>query len=92
MDWADTLTPADQAFVKNFVLASGSLKEMARLYEVSYPTVRSKLNKIIEKIRLENIEGSYFEKHLRAYAINNDVPADLIDEIVDLYEQAREVE
>ena len=37
--WILALEPEDAAFLKNFVLKSGSLKEIARLYEVSYPTV-----------------------------------------------------
>jgi len=43
----------DQAFVVNFIKASGSLKEMAKLMGVSYPTVRNRLNEIIEKIKIQ---------------------------------------
>lgn len=39
----------DQEFVMQFVKASGSLKEMARLLRLSYPTVRNRLNEIIER-------------------------------------------
>lgn len=45
-----TLSPADQAFVLQFLLASGSLKEMARHLGVSYPTVRNRLNEIIRTL------------------------------------------
>lgn len=41
--WILALEPEDATFLKNFVLKSGSLKEIARLYEVSYPTVRLRL-------------------------------------------------
>lgn len=47
--WILALEPEDATFLKNFVLKSGSLKEIARLYEVSYPTVRLRLNKLIQK-------------------------------------------
>lgn len=40
----------DQQFVLAFVLRSGSLKEMARLYGVSYPTVRNRLDGLIERL------------------------------------------
>lgn len=40
--WILALETEDAAFLKNFVLKSGSLKEIARLYEVSYPTVRGR--------------------------------------------------
>lgn len=40
-----------QRFIEMFVLASGSLKEIARQTGVSYPTVRSRLDRIIEVLR-----------------------------------------
>ena len=42
------LSPEQQEFVIRFVTASGSLKEMAKLLGVSYPTVRGRLDRIIE--------------------------------------------
>ena len=44
------LSADDLQFVDNFVRASGSLKEMARLRAESYPTIRNRLNEIIEKL------------------------------------------
>ena len=38
-------------FVIRFVLASGSLKEMARQMQLSYPTVRNRLNDLIENLQ-----------------------------------------
>ncbi len=42
------LSPDQQAFATEFILASGSLKEMAQKLGVSYPTVRARLDRIIE--------------------------------------------
>jgi len=42
-----------QRFIEMFVLASGSLKEIAAQTGVSYPTVRSRLDKVIEALRNE---------------------------------------
>lgn len=42
-----------QRFIEMFVLASGSLKAIAAQTGVSYPTVRSRLDKIIEALRQE---------------------------------------
>ena len=50
--WFLALEPEDAAFLKNFTVKSGSLKEIARLYGVSYPTVRLRLDKLIQKIEL----------------------------------------
>lgn len=45
------LDDADLEFVLQFVLASGSLKEMARIYGVSYPTIRARLDRVIMQLR-----------------------------------------
>ncbi len=44
-----------QKFIESFVMSSGSLKEMAQNLGVTYPTVRLKLNHIINKIQAEMI-------------------------------------
>ncbi|MFZ0033854.1 MAG: DUF2089 family protein [Sedimentisphaerales bacterium] len=41
----------DQGFILEFIKASGSLKEMARLLGLSYPTVRNRLDEIIESVK-----------------------------------------
>jgi hypothetical protein len=46
----------DLDFVLQFVLASGSLKEMARLYGVSYPTIRASLDRVISNLQ-DRIDG-----------------------------------
>ena len=48
------LSPDDQQFVLQFVKCSGSLKDMAKYLNLSYPTVRNLLDDIIEKLRTEN--------------------------------------
>lgn len=49
--WAEKLTEDDLTFIKNFIVSSGSLKETAGIYDVTYPTVRLKLDRIIGKIK-----------------------------------------
>src|SRR5580698_2294056 len=44
------LSMEDQVFVAQFVQSHGSIKEMERLFDVSYPTVKSRLKKISEKL------------------------------------------
>ena len=46
------LSPDDQAFILEFIKASGSLKQMAKLLKLSYPTVRNRLDELIERIKL----------------------------------------
>ncbi len=47
------LAPEEQRFIELFVLASGSLKQTAELLEVSYPTVRGRLDKLIAHLEDE---------------------------------------
>lgn len=65
--WTDQLSDEDLAFIKRFVLASGSLKELAAAYGISYPTVRLRLDRLIGKIKvLDSAEiTSGFERALR---------------------------
>lgn len=41
----------EQAFILQFFLTSGSLKEMASQMGISYPTVRNRLDDLIQKIK-----------------------------------------
>ncbi len=65
--WLDGLSEEDLAFIRRFVLASGSLKEMAEIYGISYPTVRLRLDRLIEKIKLLTSDAveSEFERTVR---------------------------
>ena len=65
--WIDALEEEDVSFIKRFVLASGSLKELATVYSISYPTVRLRLDRLIQKIMLLDRQDvtSPFERLLR---------------------------
>lgn len=58
------LSQDDLTFVVRFVKTSGSLKEMARIYGQSYPTIRSRLDGIIEQLnRMEGAAVSDERRH-----------------------------
>jgi hypothetical protein len=65
--WIELLDDEDLAFLKRFVLASGSLKELAQAYGISYPTVRLRLDRLIAKIQIFDSHApmSHFERTLR---------------------------
>jgi hypothetical protein len=67
MEWIRQLEDEDLMFLKRFVLASGSLKELADAYGISYPTVRLRLDRLIDKIKILDDQGitSAFERLLR---------------------------
>ena len=49
------LTIEDQIFVTAFVRCQGSIKDMEELFGISYPTVKSRLNRIAEKLEFVEI-------------------------------------
>ena len=51
------MSPDDLDFIVQFVLASGSLKDMAQLYGVSYPTIRAGLDRVIANLR-DAVQGT----------------------------------
>jgi hypothetical protein len=65
--WTELLEEEDLSFIKRFVLGSGSLKEIAAIYGVSYPTVRLRLDRLIEKIKVIDSQEALtpFERLLR---------------------------
>ena len=70
--WMEELEEEDLAFIKNFVLTSGSLKEMAAKYGVTYPTVRLRLDRLIEKIKMhEDQEADGYIKMVKKLALDD---------------------
>jgi hypothetical protein len=51
-EWLANIEDEDVNFIKKFLLASGSLKEIAKIYGVTYPTVRLRLDRLIQKIQI----------------------------------------
>jgi hypothetical protein len=46
-----SLSPEELDFVLRLVMASGSLKELAQAYQVSYPTIRVRVDRLIERLQ-----------------------------------------
>ncbi len=91
--WVDRLSDEDKSFLKRFVLASGSLKAVAEEYGISYPTVRLRLDRLIEKIKIFDSEQvvSEFERQLRAQHIDGKIDHATMKQLLDAHraEQAR---
>ena len=51
-EWIKNLSEEDWQFIKRLILASGSLKDVADQYGISYPTVRIRLNRLIDKVKI----------------------------------------
>lgn len=89
--WILTLEPEDATFLKNFVLKSGSLKEIAKLYEVSYPTVRLRLDKLIQKIEMnDRQEEEPFQTFIKGLAVDFRIDLETAKIIIEKYKQEKE--
>lgn len=87
--WIDWLNDEDLAFVKRFILCSGSLKDLAQLYDVTYPTLRIRLDRLIEKIKVfENQEiNDEYEKLLRGLYVDGKIDAQTFKQLLSAYQQ-----
>lgn len=89
-NWILSLENEDLEFIKNFVLKSGSLKEIAKIYEVSYPTVRLKLDRLIEKIKINDaIDNEEFIKFIKNLSIDDRISVEDAKLIIEKYKQER---
>ena len=87
-DWMTSLDDEDMTFIKNFILASGSLKEVAGKYHVSYPTVRLRLDKVIQKINIG--EDTFREPYIaliKKLAINEKMDYSTAKLLINEYEK-----
>ncbi|MDP4152440.1 MAG: DUF2089 family protein [Bacillota bacterium] len=73
-EWMANLDEEDLTFVKKFLLASGSLKEVAGEYKVTYPTVRLRLDRLIQKIKIgEDTDNDPYISLVKRLAVNENI-------------------
>src|SRR5699024_947752 len=90
-NWILALENEDLEFIKNFVIHSGSLKEIAKVYEVSYPTVRIRLNRLIDKIQMNDaVDNEEFIKFIKNLSIDDRISVEDAKLIIKKYKQERE--
>ncbi|HOW65981.1 MAG TPA: DUF2089 family protein [Candidatus Paceibacterota bacterium] len=87
--WLEFLEEEDLAFIKRFVLVSGSLKDLASAYGVSYPTLRLRLDRLIQKIKIldEHQVDDPYERFLRAQFVDGRLEATLFKRLLSTYRQ-----
>lgn len=91
--WMAELEDEDLAFVKKFLLASGSLKEVASVYGVSYPTVRLRLDRLIQKIKLsETAEADPYVSLVKRLAVDDKLDFDTAKILITEYRKTKEAE
>lgn len=88
--WLADLEDEDAAFIKKFVLASGSLKEVAAVYGVSYPTVRLRLDRLIQKIKIsETVEADPYVSLVKRLAVDDKLDFDTAKILIGEYRKAK---
>ena len=87
--WLDFLDDEDLAFLKRLVLASGSLKNVAAAYGVSYPTVRLRLDRLIARIQVYDSQEitDDFERVLRAQFADGKLDAATFKRLLTAYHE-----
>lgn len=90
-EWMTGLEDEDIAFIKKFLQASGSLKEVARQYGVTYPTVRLRLDRLIQKIQIteDNANEPYIAL-VKRLAVNEKVDFDTAKILIAEYKKQKE--
>lgn len=89
-EWMVNLDEEDLSFIKRFLVKSGSLKEMATEYGVTYPTVRLRLDRLIQKIRIS--EDTFNEPYIsliKRLAVNEKLDFDTAKILISEYKKTK---
>ncbi|MBQ3972562.1 MAG: DUF2089 family protein [Lachnospiraceae bacterium] len=88
--WMAGLDDEDLVFVKKFLLSSGSLKEIARQYQVTYPTVRLRLDRLIQKIKIsEERDSDPYIALVKRLAVNEKIDFDTAKILISEYRKTK---
>lgn len=72
------------------VIVSGSLKEIAKQYGVTYPTVRLRLDKVIQKIQIgEDAASEPYIALIKRFAVNEKVDFDTAKILISEYKKVK---
>lgn len=89
--WVVSLEDDDLQLIRRFVLASGSLKQVAEDYGVSYPTIRTRIDALMERMRVldRNAEDDVLEARLRLLVAAGDIAPQTGKELLRLHKQTK---
>jgi hypothetical protein len=89
-EWMINLDDEDVSFTKRFLLASGSLKELATQYGVTYPTVRLKLDRLIQKIHIsEESANEPYVALIKRLAVNEKLDIETAKILISEYKKSK---
>jgi hypothetical protein len=89
--WIEILGSEDLEFLRRFLLASGSLKDLAAEYQVSYPTIRGRLDRLIAKVRAAEDPkiNDPFVRKLRILVADGALPQALAKELLEVHRESK---
>lgn len=89
-EWMTNLDDEDVSFIKKFIMASGSLKEVASHYGVTYPTVRLRLDRLIQKIQMnEDNSNEPYIALVKRLALNEKIDFETAKILISEYKKTR---
>jgi len=89
-NWVKNMEIEDFTFIKKLIIASGSLKDLAKEYEISYPTIRNRLNRLIEKVSLyDSDETDKYIERIKDLAIENKIDLNTAKVLISEYRKVK---
>lgn len=88
--WMEEFETSEVNFIKEFILAGGSLKKVAIKYGVTYPTVRLRLDKLINKTKSqENGQTTQFMKLIVELSLTDRIDAGTAEILINAYKKEK---
>ncbi len=89
--WMHNLDNEDLNFIHRFILSSGSLKEIAKEYGVTYPTVRLRLDRLINKVNeTDALDQDSYIAIIKNLALQNQIDYLAAKTLIDEYRKIKE--
>ena len=90
--WTEAMEDEDWQFLRRFLVSSGSLKALAEEYEVSYPTLRARLDRLIAKVKAAEDPkiADPFERKLRVLVADARLPSALAKDLIKAHRESLE--
>lgn len=83
--WLQKLESEDYEFIRKFIMFSGSLKEMSKEYQVSYPTMRLRLDKLIKKVEMFSQDNNSYIQLIKKLALEDKIDFNTAKLLIDEY-------
>ncbi len=85
--WLHALDEEDFEFIRQFILCSGSLKRLAQYYEVSYPTIRLRIDRLIQKVSGVRSEEDQFIILIKDLALDGNMSYEVAKKLISSYKK-----